>query len=163
MKIHWKFLKRKFHSLFSTIFLMKYLKIAFVLSTMPPLLVSCRDVVSKAGTLPSRLSINLFLQRTRMRRRESRVVSERRVDLLLFYHHIGLVLWFPMDDVLKESCYIPPLSYLLSWRNMIHTRCRCLHIYEKPLDWGEKMEEQKKQTKFNDLPSHCVLIALTNA
>lgn len=72
---------------------MKYLKIAFVLSTMPRASSLCRhlrDVVSEAGISPSRLSINLSLQRTRMR--EIRVVSERRVDLLLFYHHIGLVL-----------------------------------------------------------------------
>lgn len=55
MKTHWKFLKRKFHSLFITIFLMKYLKIAFVLSTMPRASSLCRhlrDVVSEAGISP---------------------------------------------------------------------------------------------------------------
>lgn len=68
-----------------------------------------------------------------------------------------------MDDVLKAKLLHSTdfLSAIILAQYDPHTVSMSEYLREIPLDWGG--EEQKKQTKFNDWPPHCVLIALTNA
>lgn len=91
------FLKQSIH--YSGTCVMKYLKIAFVFTLLSwaskttPVRRGLERRNKKnepSGISPFRLSINLFLQRTGMWVSECECESENtRVDLLLFYHHIG--------------------------------------------------------------------------